>query len=225
MLNTIIGEVLPLTIAIAISPLSIVAVVLMLLSPRAKQTGPGFFLGWLLGIAVPVTVSVLIAGLLPEQAATGGKSVAQAITHFVLAALMLLLALKGWRGRPKPGEDAPLPKWMSAIDSFTFGRALGLGLLLSGPRPKNLLIAASAGVIIGSAGLSAGQATIATAVFIGCAVSTVLIPVGAYFLAADRLRPALESLHRWLARENAIITTVLLTVMGALMLGKGIAAL
>jgi len=30
---------------------------------------------------------------------------------------------------------------MSAIDSFTFGRALGLGLLISGPRPKKLLVA------------------------------------------------------------------------------------
>lgn len=225
MLNTVIGEVLPLTLAIAISPITIIAVILMLLSPNAKSAGPGFLLGWVAGVAAPVTIFVLFAGLLPQRAETGGPDVVQAIVHFALAALLLLLAIKGWRSRPKPGEEPTLPKWMAAIDSFTFGRALGLGLLLSIPRPKNLLIAASAGVIIGGAGLPAGEEAIAATVFVLCAVSTVLVPVVAFFVAADRLRGPLEQLHTWLARENAVITTVLLSVISVLMLGKGIAAL
>ncbi|KIP52959.1 GAP family protein [Leucobacter komagatae] len=225
MLNTVIGEVLPLTLAIAISPITIIAVILMLLSPNAKSAGPGFLLGWVAGVAAPVTIFVLFAGLLPQRAETGGPDVAQAIVHFALAALLLLLAIKGWRSRPKPGEEPTLPKWMAAIDSFTFGRALGLGLLLSIPRPKNLLIAASAGVIIGGAGLPAGEEAIAATVFVLCAVSTVLVPVVAFFVAADRLRGPLEQLHTWLARENAVITTVLLSVISVGMLGKGIAAL
>ena len=129
------------------------------------------------------------------------------------------------RGRPAPGAEPALPKWMSAIDSFTFGRALGLGLLLSLPRPKNLIVAASAGVIIGGAGLSAGDATIAAAVFIACAISTVLVPVVAYLFASEKLRKPFEAFHAWLARENAVITSVLLFVIGVLMLGKAIGSL
>lgn len=225
MLATVIGEILPLTLAIAISPLTIVAVILMLLSPNARRTGIGFLLGWSIGIVVPVTAFVLVAGALPPKTGSDGPDPIRAIIQFVLAALLLLLAVVQWRRRPAPGAEPALPKWMSAIDSFTFARALGLGLLLSIPRPKNLLIAASAGMLIGGAGLSSASAAIATSVFVLCAVSTVLIPVVAYLLAAERLRAPMEALREWLARENAVITTVLLVVIGVLMIGKGLGSL
>lgn len=225
MLSQIIGEILPLTLAISISPLTIVAVILMLLSPKARSTGPGFLLGWVVGIALPVSIFVLMAGALPPQQDDGGSDPIRAILQFVFAALLILLAVKQWKGRPGPGEDPVLPKWMAAIDSFTFARALGLGLLLSIPRPKNLIMAASAGLIIGGAGLTASAQVIATAVFVLCAVCTVLIPVLAYTIASERLRKPLEVFHEWLARENAAITTVLLTVISVLLIGKGIGSL
>jgi hypothetical protein len=225
MLGQVIGEILPLTLAIAISPLTIVAVILMLLSPNARSTGPGFLIGWSLGVAAAATAFVLIAGALPPRASADGPDLVRAIVQFVLAALLLLLAVKQWRSRPVPGADPVLPKWMSAIDSLTFGRALGLGLLLSLPRPKTLLMAASAGMIIGGGGLPTASVAIATGVFILCSISTVLVPVVAYLFAADRLRQPLEAFRAWLTRENAVITTVLLLVIGVLMLGKGLGSL
>lgn len=185
----------------------------------------GFLIGWVLGIALPVTVFVFLAGALSPSGAPGSPNIVRAVVQFVLAALLLFLAVKQWRGRPKPGDDPALPKWMSAIDSLTFGRALGLGLVLSLPRPKNLLIAASAGVTIGSASLPGTSEGIAVAVFVVCAASTVLIPVVATFIASERLRAPMEASRRWLVRENATITTVLLIVIGVLILGKGIGSL
>lgn len=225
MLGHVIGEILPLTLAIAISPLSIVAVILMLLSPNARRSAPGFLLGWVIGTAAPVIVFVLVAGALPPQETADGPDAIRAVVQFVFAALLLLLAFRQWRSRPAPGTAPDLPKWMAAVDALGFGRSLGLALLLSVPRPKNLLMAASAGMIIGGAELSAPSEALATGLFILCAASTVLIPVTAYFLAADRLRKPLESLHEWLARENVVITTVLLTVIGVLMRGKAIGSL
>ncbi|HEX6757634.1 MAG TPA: hypothetical protein VF086_04350 [Propionibacteriaceae bacterium] len=35
----------------------------------------------------------------------------------VLITLLLFLAVQQWRGRPAEGEQAAMPKWMSAIDS------------------------------------------------------------------------------------------------------------
>lgn len=225
MLGPVIGEILPLTLAIAISPLSIVAVILMLLSANARRAGSGFLIGWIIGITVPVTAFVALAGALPPRDDSGGPNVVRAIVQLVLAALLLILAVAQWRRRPRPGEDPALPKWMSAIDSLTFARALGLGVLLSVPRPKNLLIAASAGITIGGAGLSIPSTVVAVAVFSACAASTVLIPVVAFFVASGRLRAPMEVLRRWLVRENTVITTVLLTVIGVLILGKGIGSL
>src|ERR1044072_6700521 len=47
-----IGGSLPLALGVALSPVAIIAVVLMLTSRRAKVNGPVFVLGWLIGLAV-----------------------------------------------------------------------------------------------------------------------------------------------------------------------------
>ena len=60
-----IGDTLPLALGIAISPIPIIAAILMLLSPKARGTSVGFLLGWLLGIIVAVVVFTLLSGLIP----------------------------------------------------------------------------------------------------------------------------------------------------------------
>jgi hypothetical protein len=47
-----IGQSLPLAIGVALSPIPIIAVVLMLTTPRARANGPAFVLGWLLGLGL-----------------------------------------------------------------------------------------------------------------------------------------------------------------------------
>ena len=81
------------------------------------------------------------------------------VIQILLGAGLLLLALRQWRSRPKPGEDAVLPKWMSAIDTMNAGRGFGLGFLLAAVNPKNLLLGAGAGVAIGGAGLAPGRSS------------------------------------------------------------------
>ena len=80
--------------------------------------------------------------------------------------LLLLIALKQWRGRPAEGEDAALPKWMQAIDTFRPTKAAGLAVLLSGVNPKNLLLAVGAAAAIAQTGASSGDQAIALAVFV-----------------------------------------------------------
>ena len=222
-MGTAIGEILPLAVGIAISPIPIIAAILMLLSPQAKGTSVGFLIGWVAGVVIAVVGFTLLSSVLPEQADSGSAPVAGVI-KIVLGALLLLLAVRQWRSRPKPGEKAELPKWMSAIDSMTFGKALGLGFLLSAVNPKNLLLGASAGVAIGGAGLTVTQVVPVVIVFtlIGC--STVLVPVVGYLLAADRMASPLETLRAWLGAHNAAIMAVLLLVLGVSMIGKGLAS-
>lgn len=222
-MNEVIGSTLPLALGIAVSPVPIIAAILMLLSPRARVTGVGFLIGWVLGIVVAVTVFTLLASVLPESDPDDAAPIRGAV-QLILGALLLLLALRQWRGRPKPGEDPVLPKWMKAIDTITFPVALGLGFLLSAVNPKNLLLAAAAGTDIGSAGLETGDVIAVIAVFTLIAASTVLIPVVAYLIAAARLRGPLDALRGWLTKENALIMAVLLLVIGVTLIGKGLAS-
>ncbi len=222
-MNGVIGGILPLAVGIAISPVPIIAAILMLLSPKARSTSVGFMLGWVAGILVGVTVFTLLSSMLP-QSDSGQPSPSLGLIEIALGLLLLLLAVKQFRSRPKPGEEPKLPKWMRAIDKVDSGKALALGLLLSAVNPKNLLLAIAAGRVIGSAGLDSGEIAVMIVIYAVIAASTVLIPVVGYLIAADRLRGALDRLREWLARENAVIMSVLLLLLGVNLVGKGIAA-
>src|SRR4051794_39436901 len=147
-MTSVVGEILPLAIGVAISPIPIIAAILMLLSPKAKSTSVAFLLGWIVGIVVAVVAFTLLSSLLPQDEA-GGPSVVAGVIKIVLGVLLLLVAGWQWRGRPAKGEQAALPKWMSAIDSMTAAKGFVLGSLLAAVNPKNLILAASAGLIVG----------------------------------------------------------------------------
>jgi threonine/homoserine/homoserine lactone efflux protein len=146
--GTVIGDLLPLALGVAISPVPIIAVILMLLSPRAGAASVGFALGWLVGIVTITAVTVLVASGVDIGGDGGEPSTAGSWVSLVLGLLLVALGVKQWRDRPEPGESAPLPKWMAAIDNVTPVRAVGLGFLLSAVNPKNLLMCVSAGVAV-----------------------------------------------------------------------------
>ena len=220
-MGEVVGDLLPLAIGVAISPLPIIAVILMLLAPRAQRASFGFLVGWVIGIAAAVVVVLLLAGGVTDD--NGDEpSVVVSWIRLVLGVLLVLLAVMQWRGRPKPGEEPSLPGWLRAIDKVTPGKAIGLGFLLSAINPKNLAMAIAAGVAVGSANLAGGQEAVAVVVFVLIAACTVAIPVVAYVLAPDRLQRPLDSLKSWLEVNNSTVMAVLLLVIGSVVFGKGL---
>ena len=221
-MGAVIGDLLPLAIGIAISPIPIIAVILMLLSRRATATSTGFLLGWVVGIVL-VTVVVLVLVGQAGNTAGGEPSTLSSVLKLVLGAALILLAVRQWQGRPKAGETGAMPKWMDAIESFSFVRALLLGFGLSAINPKNLLLCLAAGTTIGAAHLPTGQVVVATVVFTLLACSSVAVPVVGYLAARDRMAAPLDRLRAWLTQNNAAVMAVLLLVIGTVLLGKGIA--
>jgi threonine/homoserine/homoserine lactone efflux protein len=222
-MNGAIGDILPLAIGVAISPIPIIAAILMLLSPRATSTSLGFLLGWTVGILVAVTIFTLLSGLLKTD--SGDPSPVVGVIKIVLGIALLVLAVVQWRKRPKAGAAATVPAWMAAIDTMTAGKAAGLGFLLAAVNPKNLMMAIAAGVAIGAADISVGATVVVIAIFVILAITTVAIPVIGYLVAADRVRGTLERMRVWLSANNAIVMSVLLLTIGIVTIGKGIAAL
>ena len=218
-MGAVIGEILPLAIGIAVSPVAIIAAILMLFSKRAGSASSGFLSGWVLGIAVVTGIFTALAGTLQ----TGGEpSAAVSWIKIGLGALLLLVGIRQWRGR---GGQHDNPKWMAAIDEFTFVKSLGLGILLSAVNPKNLIMATGAGLAIGSAALSVGNDVVTIVVFTAIAASTVAIPVIAYAVAAEKIRGPLDMLRAWLQANNATVMATLILVIGAVLIGKGISGL
>ena len=223
-MGTAIGELLPLAVAIAISVTTIITTVLMLLSPKAKSRTVGLLVGCVVGVGGAVALFTLLADMLPTQD-SGGSSLEASVIRMVVGVLLVVLALRQWRGRPASGDRAELPKWMAGVDSIMPGKALVLGLLLSAVVPKNLLLALSAGLIVGEAAFSNGRAALVIVVFTAIATSTVAVPVVAHLVAPARMRGPFERIREWLVGNNVAIMVVLLLVIGVVMIGNGIASL
>jgi threonine/homoserine/homoserine lactone efflux protein len=141
----------------------------------------------------------------------------------VLGVLLILLAARDWRGRPKEGETPTLPKYLQAIDTLSPPKAFGLGVLLSAANPKSLVLIIAGALTISQANLSDSDTVIAVLVFVVIAVSTVAIPVVMYNVMGERAQPVLESTRAWLTQNNATLMAVLLLVVGVVVIGRAIA--
>jgi hypothetical protein len=128
-MNEAIGQVLSLGVGVALSPVPIIAVVLMLATPRARFNGPAFLLGWIAGLALAGAIVLLVSSG-TDASTDEGPATWVAYLKLVLGLMLLALALKQWHGRPKAGEEAALPKWMQTIDTFGPPKALAIGILL-----------------------------------------------------------------------------------------------
>ena len=219
-----IGQVLSFGVGVALSPVPIIAVVLMLATPRGRANGPAFLAGWIAGIAVLGTIVLLIASG-ASASKHGAPATWVSILKIVLGVLLLLLAAKQWRGRPRGEGEPRLPAWMKAIDKFTAVRSTAMGIALSAVNPKNLLLVVGAAAAIAQTGASPGSQAVALAVFILIATLGVGAPVAIYFLMGQRAPKILGELHDWMARENATIMAVICLIIGAKLIGDAITAL
>jgi hypothetical protein len=223
MLAPTIGAVLPLALGIAISPIPVIAAILMLLSPKAKATSVGFLIGWVLGILVIASAFTLLSSQIPSDRADASMPLA-GFADLMLGVLLLLLAARQWRRRPKAGAEPVMPKWMAAIDTMNIGGGFMLGILLSGVNPKNLLMGIGAGVAIGDADIAPGSIIAVTVIYTTVAAATVTGPVVAYLVASTRVQHGLDELKVWLLQNNSTVMCVLLLVIGVVMIGKGLAS-
>jgi len=219
--NDVIGSILPLALTVAISPVPIIATILVLLSPRATATGLAFLLGWTVGMSALVAVFTLLALL----AAPGvGGSPVVGVTKIVLGILLLVVGLLQWRNRPRKGDAPVVPRWMSALDSITVPRAALLAFLLAAVNPKHVIVALGAGVDIGASGLGPRHVMLAMGIFVLVTISTVAMPVLVHLIVGDRVRSAFESLRGWLTINGATVMGILLVVIGVANVGQGVAA-
>jgi hypothetical protein len=219
-----IGEILVYAVGVAISPLAIVAVVLMLSTPRGRVNGPAFVLGWVVGLAVAGTILLLIGK--GVGVSSGGKPATGAsIAKIVFGVVLLGIASRQWRGRPRGDAAAELPGWMKGIDKFKPYHAAGMAVGLATINPKNLVLILGATAAISGTGISAGQQAGAYAVFVVIATLGTAIPVGIAFLMGERGRRMLNDLRTWMTRENAVIMAVICVLIAAKLIGEGISGL
>ncbi len=221
-MNEVIGDILPLAVAAGLSPIPLIAVVLIMMSPRPRASGSAFAAGWILGCGLVVAIGAFAAGFLRSADAEGTTAIAS-WARLVFGIVLLLMAVRKFVKNRR--AEPELPAWMSGLMSASPARAVGLGLLLSTANPKNALLGVAAGISIGAAGLIGGPAVAAGLVYVVLAAAAVLAIVLASTVAPKRMAAVLVRLRDWLTLHNSAIMTLLLVVFGFLLIGRGIEGL
>jgi hypothetical protein len=219
-----IGGSLPLAVGIALSPIPIIAVVLMLTSRRGKVNGPMFVLGWLIGLGVVGAIVLPLAGA-GGASSSGSPAAWVSWVKIALGVLLLVVAVRQFRGRPRGDDQPQMPKWMATIDDTKPVAALGLAAVLSGANPKNLLLAVAGSAAIAGTGIPGGQQAIAYLIFAVIGTLGVGIPVALDIAMGDRSEKLLAGLKDWMTAHNAVIMAVLCLIIGAKLIGDAISGL
>jgi threonine/homoserine/homoserine lactone efflux protein len=217
-----ISAVLTFAIGVAISPVPIIAVILMLFSQRARVNGPAFLLGWVVALAALSTV-VYVVSHDGNVATSSTASDSVSWGKIVLGVALLALARRNWRKRPAPGEEAAMPKWLASVESVSPVKAFGLAVVLAAVNPKNLILTLGAASGLAQVqGLSTTDAVVAIAVFVVIASLTIAGPVLYALFGGAPARRALDSAKSWLTAHNAAVMGVLFLVFGVDLIAKGL---
>ena len=223
-MQQVLGDILPLALGIAISPIPIIAIILMLITPKARSNGLAFLVGWMTGLAIVGGIALALASAV-GLSASSEASQAESVIKLALGVLLLVVALRQWRARPAAGETGTLPKWMQALDTFMPLKSFGVAALLSGLNPKNLALNLAAMSIVAAAGLPTSSEAVALLVVVLIGSAGIIAPVAVYFAGGNKSAEVLGSWKAWLAENNTTVMAVLLLVLGVMLIGQGISGL
>lgn len=208
------ASLLPMAVGLLISPLPIVAVVAILLSPRGRAAGPLYALGFTAVTLVFVAIGAVTAAGASSSDPHGGHIVGLVLT-IALTAGFAALAISSWVTRPRAGAAAKTPGWLAAVDSITPARAIGLGLLMAVTNSKNIPLELKAGVTIANAHLDVVLAIILCVAFAIVGSLTLIVPTLLAATGSAAVARGLDRLKGEMIEHNAVILTVLFALLAA----------
>ena len=214
-------ELLPLAAVIAISPVPILAVIMMLLTDRARANPLAFLAGWICILIVLVT-GALLSGV-DSVSTTPSKTVA--VVFVVVAVGLIALAIHEWRRRPRKGEPQRIEPWTKFLHTVTPPRAFALGVGLVIVAVKDLLSALQAGALIDDASFSLGQQIVAVVFFVLVSSLLIIIPIAVAAAFGERALPTLHRWRHWLERHGRLVLACLFALIALLLLLQGLSVL
>jgi threonine/homoserine/homoserine lactone efflux protein len=195
-------------LAIAFDPLPLTGYMVVLPSQGGVRKGAAFVFGWLVSLAIVVTITVLATGNNPPKSKTA-PSLASLAVKIVIGAVLVVIAVRHRRKMGQPKKPKKPPKWQTSVDKMSPWFALGLAPAL---QPWGL-IAAGAATVVG-AKLSNWESYLALFGFCVLASSTY---VGMEIYAAvrpEKSQALLASIRKWIDSHTDQVI-----IYGSLILG------
>lgn len=215
----VLADLLAIAVAVAISPLSIVAVILLATSGKGRSSGTAFVLGGYTFMVVFVGLLVLIGRLAGAEDTRSVPHLLVDGVEIVLGAVLLVMAVLQWRKRSSHGT----PAWMDRLDGLTLVEAFVVGVLLAGPlSPKDLPLLIAAGGRISQADLPVEQLVGVVLIFAAIGITAVAVPWLISVIIPEKAEATLSGPRDWLVANHSVIVSVLFVVLGFKLIGSGV---
>lgn len=211
---------IPIGVAAAISTVPIIVVIALLLSDQSRTSALTFLIGWIGGL---FGVAGLFSIGLAATPRTAGAPIGPifAIAEIVVAAILLALGVAQFTARPRM---TAIGRWAAKLNGIRPLPAAGLGVGLNF-RPKALLLAAAAGLAIGTPQPGIVTAIIALTIYTAISCTTVAVPIILTLARPAAMRPRLRQTRDWLERNQRIVSGIVVVMVGAVILGDGLTRL
>lgn len=214
------GDLLPYSLPVALSPLPVIAVLMLLLAPGGNRGGVCFLAGRFTALILLTFLLSLLIGEIDHTAANRGSRV------WLRLALGLILLAAAARTvlRPSPPRK-DVPGWMRSFQNASPTRAALLGVLLTAVNLKELALVAGAGIILGAADLSPSQSLVLAIVFAGLSALGVALPVAWSLAVTEERRSDLVRVRDRLVQNSGVVMAAVLAVVGAMLIGGALRSL
>lgn len=218
------GVLLTLALGIAVSPVSIIAVILLLTSNRSPAKGLAYLVGWLTGLIGLSIVMLLAVG---NWYGNQWRTTVQFTSWLMLIAgiVLLLMAYTQWRQRSPQDAELTSLRWLRVLPKAQPPMALSAGLFFGLYSVKNLLIMGAAAVIIGEAGLGARGQITTILIFVAIATVGIAAPIFVLLSQDERARTILTHWEYQLSTYNVPITCIVLVIIALEFLSIGLSRL
>ena len=195
-------------LAIAFDPLPLTAFMVVLPSRRGVRKGAAFVFGWLVSLAIVVTVTVLATGNNPPKPNTA-PSLASRAAKIAIGVVLLVIAIRRRRRMGQPKKPKQPPKWRASADTMTPLFALALAPAL---QPWGLIAAGAATVV--EAKLSSAGSYLALFFFCVLASSSYLTIEVCAAVKPDQSQAFLVRFRTWIDSHTDQVI-----IFGSLILG------
>ena len=220
-MGTLVAEVAALGLAVAFtSPVSVVTVIVLLSMPSGRRRALAFVFGWLIAIAAIGAIAIFVLHGQDFSSKRSTPSRAASALEILLGSLLLLWAVVAYRRRKPSKEGVSEPKWLSRVEGTHWLLAVAVGAIMLS---YALSLAAASEIL--KANVSGLDAAAAIVVFSLASIVTIAAPIVIAVATPERAEQRLAVWKAWLLGNSRTVVLVVLMVVAALLIVRGISDL
>ena len=203
-------------VAISLDPIPLTAFLVVLPSKRGVRKGAAFIFGWLVSLAIVVTVTVVATGNNPPRPQTI-PSLASLAVKIALGGVLVYVAIRQRRRMGQPKKPKKPPKWQAGVDNMSPWFAIALAPLV---QPWGLIAAGAATVV--QAKLSSALSFLA--LFLFCVLATASYAVMEIYAGfrPEKSNALLAGLRSWINAHTDQVIIIGSFALGFWLIGNSI---